>query len=128
MGKYRYITCGIAVESDPAANFRLISSKYIKTNSNVIRIEIPADMKLNKLSCDCYSTTEDHRTLADLRAIPMIKVNGRWRLAPSLRPYPIHEWCSILREKHGLISTIDNGYETQEQFSERVKKIFGQKL
>lgn len=126
MKRYRYITCGIAVETDSVANFRLIASKYIKTNSNVIRIEIPDNMKLSKLSCDCYSTTEDHRTLADLSATPMIKVNGRWRLAPSLRPYPIHEWFNILREKHGLISTINNGYETQEQFSERAKRILEQ--
>lgn len=69
--KYRYISNGCAKPSDPISNFRLIGGNQLKSLdcrfNDVIRVEIPDDMVLEKYSCDGYSTTEDVRTLEELR-------------------------------------------------------------
>lgn len=69
--KYRYISNGCAKPSDPISNFRLIGGNQLKSLdcrfNDVIRVEIPDDMVLEKYSCDGYSTTEDARTLEELK-------------------------------------------------------------
>lgn len=69
--KYRYISNGCAKPSDPIRNFRLIGGNQLKSLdcrfNDVIRVEIPEDMVLEKYSCDGYSTTEDTRTLEELK-------------------------------------------------------------
>ena len=69
--KYRYISNGCAKPSDPISNFRLIGGNQLKSLdcrfNDVIRVEIPDDMVLEKYACDGYSTTEDTRTLEELK-------------------------------------------------------------
>lgn len=51
------------------SNFRLIAANNIKPSYNgesALRVNIPDDLNLEKLSCDSYSTTDDNRTLDEL--------------------------------------------------------------
>jgi hypothetical protein len=75
--RYRYISNGGAKPSDPISNFRLIGGNQLKSLdcrfNDVIRIEIPNDMVLDKYSCDNYSTTDDTRTLEELKYNVMVR-------------------------------------------------------
>ncbi|MEC2463390.1 hypothetical protein P9X10_00565 [Bacillus cereus] len=67
--KYRYILNGITLGTDPIGRFRLIAGNNIKPSYDgyiAIRVNIPENLKLEKWSCDPYSTTEDERTLEEL--------------------------------------------------------------
>ena len=77
--RYRYITSGIVEATDKVSDYRLIGINQVYGMSDFIRIEIPDDLKLEKWSCDCYSTTEDERTVADFNPTVMIRVNGEVR-------------------------------------------------
>lgn len=67
--RYRYITNGTAVGTDPIEHFRLIgvASKLENYHGAVaLRVRIPHGLELTKYSCDSYSTTNDPRTLDEL--------------------------------------------------------------
>jgi hypothetical protein len=67
--RYRYITNGTAVGTDPIKDFRLVgvTSKLEKYHgATALRVRIPHDLALTKYSCDSYSTTRDPRTLDEL--------------------------------------------------------------
>lgn len=67
--RYRYITNGTAVGTDPIKDFRLIgvASKLEQYHgATALRVRIPQDLALTKYSCDSYSTTSDPRTLDEL--------------------------------------------------------------
>lgn len=67
--RYRYILCGVVSEEDKISDFRLIAANNVKPNYNnfsAIKVEIPEDMKLEKWSCDPYSTTYDNRKIGEL--------------------------------------------------------------
>lgn len=67
--RFRYISTGLLQGNDKISDFRLIGGNNLSHEYNgasVIRVKIPEDLKLNKLSCDSYSTTNDNRTLDEL--------------------------------------------------------------
>lgn len=67
--RYRYITNGTAVGSDPIRDFRLIGGHNMSHHyhgDTALRVRIPHDLVLTKYSCDTYSTTRDPRTLDEL--------------------------------------------------------------
>lgn len=74
--RYRYITSSYVNRASRVSLFRLIGINQIYGMSDALRIEIPEDLKLEKLSCDGYSTTEDERPLAELNPAVVIRVNG----------------------------------------------------
>lgn len=81
--RYRYITNGTAVGSNPISDFRLIGgNNMLETyhGATALRVELPRDMKLTKYDCDPYSTTEDSRTLEALGYDVMVRDNkkGKW--------------------------------------------------
>ena len=61
--RYRYILAGSVLPDEPVSHFRLVAAANLRPRSDhgLIRITIPDDMKLSKLSCDAYSTTDDPR-------------------------------------------------------------------
>ena len=83
--RYRYITNHSCTPDSPVSSFRLAShvemSRLTLYAGRVFyRIEIPADMKLEKYSCDNYSTTNDSRKIRDLNYVRIVVTwNGRWR-------------------------------------------------
>jgi hypothetical protein len=81
--RYRYITNGTAVGSDPISHFRLIGgASKLETyhGATALRVRIPKDLMMTKLSCDSYSTTEDTRSLDELGYDFMVRdeTKGRW--------------------------------------------------
>lgn len=67
--RYRYITNGTVVGSDPITHFRLIAGNNMSVpyhGATALRVRIPKDLQLTKYSCDPYSTTNDKRTLDEL--------------------------------------------------------------
>lgn len=69
MKEYRYVLCGTALGSEKINTFRLIAGNMIKpdySGESALRVNIPDDLVLEKLSCDSYSTTQDERTLEEL--------------------------------------------------------------
>lgn len=69
MKRYRYVLCGTALGTDKISSFRLVAANNIKPSYNgesALRVNIPDDLNLEKLSCDSYSTTDDKRTLDEL--------------------------------------------------------------
>lgn len=91
MKRYRYIGCGQTKVEDCIRYYRLLSNRNYMGGS-CIRVEIPDDMKLEKYSCDSYSTTEDERLIKDLNPCAMIYRNGKWIICNELLKYPMHEW------------------------------------
>ena len=81
--RYRYITNGTVVGSDPISHFRLIGAASKLENyhgATALRVRIPKDLMLTKYTCDSYSTTQDARTLDELGYDFMVRdaVKGRW--------------------------------------------------
>lgn len=67
--RYRYITNGTVVGSNPICDFRLLGANNITKpydGAIALRVVIPDDLVLEKWSCDPYSTTDDKRTLDEL--------------------------------------------------------------
>lgn len=127
--RYRYILAGSVLPDEPVSHFRLVAATNLKFTSahGMIRITIPDDMKLSKLSCDAYSTTDDPRPLRRLEATPLVKMDGVWRTFESLWPkYPPGEWYTELR-KQGLYPTLsDRGYLREKQYREYIEKKRGE--
>ncbi|MGX1195787.1 hypothetical protein [Metabacillus sp. SLBN-84] len=81
--RYRYITNGVVVGTDPISDFRLIAGSNLSKpyhGATALRVQIPRDLKLTKETCDPYSTTDDDRTLEELGYDFMIRDNtkGIW--------------------------------------------------
>ena len=75
--QYRYITCGLVSPDDPIGNFRLIGPSNLPPGDDGIRIELPDDIKLEKESCDSYSTTDDKRLIRELNPAVMVRINNK---------------------------------------------------
>lgn len=118
--RIRFILSGLADPAEPIRNFRLVAASRldVKYHHTALRVVLPVDLELTKYSCDPYSTTEDQRTLRQLSAIPIVKVNGKWIAMQDLWPaYPPHRWHEVLRTK-GLYGTLSaRGYLRQEQYA-----------
>ena len=117
---YRYITCGVIHPTDKVSDFRLIGINQVYGESDAIRIEIPDDLKLEKWSCDCYSTTEDKRTIADLNPAVVIRFNGRTKADKELTEMfmngklEVSDISSIMRDR-GYTRVLRLGFLTKEQ-------------
>jgi hypothetical protein len=64
--QYRYILSGLVSPEDKVSRFRLIAGNMIKSEyvgATAVRIPVPDDMVLEKWRGDCYSTTDDTRTM-----------------------------------------------------------------
>lgn len=126
--RIRYITCGLADPDEPISHFRLIAGctfGYIHAD-DALRVELPPDLKLTQSKWDRYSTTDDPRTLRQLGAVPVVKVDGKWKRMPELWPaHQPHEWYEVLRKEKGLYGTLSPcGYLNLERYQEylRVKR------
>jgi hypothetical protein len=87
--KYRYILCGVVFGTDKISDFRLIGASNMKSDYKhvAIRVNIPDDLKLEKWSCDSYSTTTDDRTLDELGYDLLIwhKKDKKWKIHNELK-------------------------------------------
>ena len=83
--RYRYILAGNVNPSDPISAYRLIGASNLGSASSAIRIVVD-DVDIIKYSCDCYSTTDDTRTLAELGYDCMVRINWKWTVRNDLRP------------------------------------------
>ena len=77
MPKYRYITSGICNPEDKISNFRLVGSFKEFKLTDVIRIEIPDSIVLDKCPYDGYSTTESDIPIKDLNPVVIVRYNSR---------------------------------------------------
>lgn len=123
--RYRYILSGMISPDETVSCYRLVAATMLRSVSIIeaVRITIPDDMELTKLSCDTYSTTEDPRLLRELEATPMIKINGVWKEIRDLWPeYPCYKWFLELR-KRGLYATLSKrGYLNRAQYQAYLKE------
>lgn len=119
--RVRYILSGLANPDEPISCFRLVAATMLRGDSDheALRVVLPDDLTLNKYTCDSYSTTEDARTLQELGATPVVKVDGKWTEMPELWPSnPPCEWYHRLRE-NGLYGTLsERGYLNRERYEE----------
>lgn len=88
--RYRYILSGLALGENKISDFRLIAGNMIKPSYNgasALRVNIPANLKLTKHSCDSYSTTDDNRTLDELGYDVLIwnSKSNKWNVNNSLK-------------------------------------------
>ena len=118
--RYRYITSGVVKATDKVSDYRLIGINQVYGMSDFIRIEIPDDLKLEKWSCDCYSTTEDERTVAEFNPTVMIRVNGEVRADKELTRMFISrelndERISKIMLNRGYRHVLRFGYITKDQ-------------
>lgn len=125
--KYRYIS--IAGRNDspntPISKYYLCAKftrEYTDIRSAVVlRITIPDDLIMEKLSCEDYSTTEDKRTLTDFETMPVMKLNGRWRPVPKLKNHPYETWYTVIRDEMHLKGTPDTGFMTPSKYDEYIQ-------
>lgn len=94
--RYRYITCGLVSPEDRVAVFRLIAGNKLSSQGAAIRITIPNDLKLQKYTCDDYSTCENEDLrIKDCCPVLLVRINGRFVKMPTLwpqyQPHAIHE-------------------------------------
>ena len=129
--KYRYILAGYVRPSDPISAFRLIGASNLGHTDSAIRIVVD-DVKLTKYSCDCYSTTNDTRTLAELGYDCMVRINWKWVIQNSLRPINNNDLFNISEKMYlnGYVSALckESGQHTyldEEHAKEYYKKLFG---
>lgn len=120
--RYRYILTGNVYPDEPVCHFRLVAATNLRSVSahEMIRITIPDDMELSKLSCDAY---DDPRLLRELEATPLVKVNGVWKKFKDLWPkYPPSDWHLVLW-KRGLYATLSSrGYLNRAQYQAYLKE------
>lgn len=100
--RHRYIFCGLVNGEDKISNFRLISSCTKYSLGQLIRVNIPDDLKLNHYSGDSYSTTNDNRTLDELGYDCYIFYKSKWRKFNALKKYQPCDWFHVLEYIYGL--------------------------
>lgn len=95
---YRYILNGRIDINKPICEYKLVSQNHFPNDTNIaVRFLLPDDMKVSQEKGSSYSHTEDTRTLEELGAEIVVKMNGRWKPSPfdiSLRttqPYLVHD-------------------------------------
>lgn len=122
MNRYRYITNGTASPYDSLDNFRLVSGNKLYGEVDVIRVEIPENIKLDKFICDSYSTTDDKTALKDLNPKVVIRVNGRMKVSTELTKLWLegivapHEFCEYMGG-FGYYINLRFGYITKSQMN-----------
>ena len=123
---YRYILNSMVKPDSHVCDYRLIGSNQLGEgdgrNAAAIRVHIPDDMKLEKLSCDNYSTTEDERTIEELGYDIVVRINGHFFVRNDLKQYEFHNLSSILAQNEGLYLTKE-GYLDKEHYRDYLKRI-----
>lgn len=124
--RYRYIFSGGVRANDIISDYRLLDKQKMKRESDVIRIEIPDDAKLEKWDCDEYSTwsKENNRNyeLKELNPKICVKINGKWNVLEDATK----DWLNGQEMKTAIKNNLkDNyyqyplfhiGYVTMDQF------------
>lgn len=119
---YRYLLVGKADIDKPISDFQLISQNHFPSDTEnpivaAIRFLVPDDMKMTQKKGMYYSTTQDTRTLRELNAHLVVKINGRWKENPfdttldETQPYNVHQ----LMTKNRLCIT-PFGYLEEKRF------------
>lgn len=124
--RVRYIGSGLADPDDPISDFQLVAGCILgrTTTSEALRIELPANLELDKCKGDRYSTTEDSRTLEQLGAVPVVKVDGQWTQMPDLWPeHQPADWCKVLRARGFYGTQSERGYLAQDRYKEYINSI-----
>lgn len=98
---YRYLLNGIVSLNDPISQYKIVAQNKFPIQDGfpiayAIRFLVPDDLKLKQQKGTSYSITQDTRSLADLQAHIVIKINGRWKENPfglsleNIQPHQIH--------------------------------------
>lgn len=109
---YRYILSGTIHPDDMISKYKIIAqNKFPEENgfpiSQAIRFLLPSDMALKQTKGESFSTTEDARTLRDIDAKIVVKVNGRWKesfLGMSITNTSLGEINNIMKKNQYYIS------------------------
>ena len=117
--RHRYIFCGLVHPTDKISDFRLISSITKYSMGEVIRVNIPDDLRLDYFPYDRYSTTFDNRTLEELGYDCYICFNGRWRKFNELKEYTPADWWKVLEEQYGVFMRDDFSYTDSREKAEK---------
>lgn len=124
--KYRYILNGLVSPKSRICDYRLIAGNQLGEgdgrNSAAIRVCIPDDMKLEKWSCDDYSTTEDERTIEELGYDVVVRINGQFIVRNDLKKYEYHKLSTILQQNEGLYLTTE-GYLDKEHYRDYMNRL-----
>lgn len=104
--KHRYIFSGVVWEDPQLKNYGLVSSlKYPR--SEVIRVNIPDNVKLNKNQGESYSTTNCDRDINDLGCDCYILYKNQWRKFNWLKNIEPCWWFRVLEHIFGLYDCHD---------------------
>lgn len=123
--RVRYIGSGLADPDDPVSDFRLVAGCILgRTNtSEALRIDLPANLELDKCKGDRYSTTKDSRTLEQLGAVPVVKVDGQWTPMPDLWPkHQPADWSKVLRARGFYGTSSERGYLERDRYEEYLNR------
>jgi hypothetical protein len=104
--QYRYILSGLVSPEDKVSRFRLIAGNMIKSEyvgATAVRIPVPDDMVLEKWRGDCYSTTDDTRTIEQLGFDMLVWTGKRWLVRNELKGYQPHEITMPLLVEKGVL-------------------------
>ena len=125
--KYRYIFSSGATATTEISNYRLLDKQKMQGQSDVLRVEIPDDAKIEKWECDEYSTWSSSNKrnyfLCELNPKICVKINGRWTILEDatekwLNGMSIREAIEDnLRDQYSLSPTLNAGYVTWEQYA-----------
>ena len=95
---YRYILNGRVNPNQQISQYKLVSQNHFPNDTNIaIRFLLPSDMQITQEKKASYSITKDERTLTDLNAEIVVKMNGRWKANPfgislkTTQPYLVHD-------------------------------------
>lgn len=128
---YIYITNGSCKFTDKLYNYRLVSGKELgksNTTCNAIRVNINENIKLEKYSCDNYSTTECDIEISELEPKAIIKVNGKLRVRKrltemwTLKQVKPSEFDIVLRTTDNIIPILNKGYVSKEQYRKYIMR------
>lgn len=124
--KYRYITNGSVTRESRICDFRLIGGNQLKSgdgrSSTAVRVQMPNNLKLEKWSCDNYSTTEDERTIDELGYDIVVRINGKLVVRNDLKEYDFGELSSILTQKESLYFTKE-GYLDKPHYTDYLRRL-----
>lgn len=123
--RYRYITSGLVDVSKPLSSYRLVGGVNLNPIGHfdtVIRVRIPDDIKLEKYSCDNYSTTSDKRTIKELGYDIMAYYvdKERWVIHNELDGMQPHEMTPKLKELYGY--DMEMHFKDMEYWEKRESK------
>lgn len=125
--RYRYIFNGGVKASDKISDYRLLDKQKIQGESDVLRVEIPDNAKLEKWACDEYSTWDSSNErdflVSELNPKICAKINGRW----SILEEATSDWLNgkkmrdaikdNLGDKYCQNATLNVGYVTWKQYA-----------